>query len=145
MAVGKTFFLLHNPNPSQFCEMDTGKLTLHTSRPASSSAFQLILIIKPLLSLWSTPHMQHCSSLTVVACNLYNLFKKLGSHIRAFTSFLFCNPYFSLSRKKRIPLTSALIFLFLHLLVFLAGAAACQGLTFRDGRLAYERTNGYMP
>lgn len=44
MAVGKTFFSCFF-FLSQFCEMDTHKLTSHTSRPASSSAFQLILCL----------------------------------------------------------------------------------------------------
>lgn len=44
IALGKTFFSCFS-FPSQFCEMDTGKLSPHTSRPASSSAFLLILCI----------------------------------------------------------------------------------------------------
>lgn len=62
MAVGKTFlpfFFSHFLFP-QFCEMDAGKLIPHTSRPMSSSAFQLIPCVLtlhtsplPLLT-WST-------------------------------------------------------------------------------------------
>lgn len=44
IALGRTFFSCFS-SPSQFCEMDTGKLSPHTSRPASSSAFLLILCI----------------------------------------------------------------------------------------------------